>query len=303
MENKKMSTEEIYAAVQNILGQHSYVEYNGDGTYTVETYVDYNDELSEDQLEAISQADDPHEEFMELLHDYACQCSDHELSNLFEDIRSEWDQENHGYFEAAEDEIREFLFTNVHADFPYEHFLQQKILVNLVVDAGDANYDYTLNNFANSYYYDDDQLSPESGLVWLVRQQGYKVQQLIDAINSEEETGNKFIDSIVNESANVTSSMNALTFHVQMSLEDFIKIKKHKVDLTLEKNTTAGLIDYWSGAGSMNDIQLDKEVILPHNMYDAHLDGARGYGVMEIYGVGHDFWTDTVSSIEVKDNE
>ncbi|QZA69834.1 hypothetical protein 043JT007_48 [Bacillus phage 043JT007] len=303
MENKKMSTEEIYAAVQNILGNHSYVEDNGNGTYTVEVYVDHNDELRADQLEAISQADDPHAEFIESLDEYVFECEGYAKADLFEDIRSKWDQENHGSFADAEDAVRDFLDINVHADFPYNHFSQQKVLVNLVVDAGDANYDYTLNCFANSLYYDDDQLSPESGLVWLVRQQGYEVQQLIDAVNSEEETGNRFLDSIVDESANVTTSMNALTFHVQMSLEDFIKLKENKVDLTLEKDTTAGLVDYWSGAGSMHDIQLDKEVVLPHSMYDAHIDGARGYGIMEIYGVDSDFWTDTVGSMRVKGNE
>lgn len=303
MENKKMSTEEIYTAVQNILGQHSYVEDNGDGTYSVEVYVEHNDELREDQLEAISQADNPHDAFIQSLDDYVFECEGYARYALFDDIKSEWNKEEYGSFADVEDEVRDFLIDNIHADFPYEHFLQQKVLVNLVVDAGDANYDYTLNSFANSLYYDDDQLSPESGLVWLVGQQGYKAQQLIDALNSEEETGNTFIDSIVSESANVTTSMNALTFHVQMSLEDFIKIKENKVDLTLEKNTTAGLVDYWNGAGSMHDIQLDKEVVLPHDMYDAHIDGARGYGIMEVYGVDSDFWTDTVVSTKVKGNE
>lgn len=303
MENKKMSTEEIYAAVQNILGQHSYVEDNGDGTYAVEVYMDHNNELSEDQLESISQADNPHEAFIESLDEYVFECGDYARQELFDDIKSEWSEEEHGSFTGAEDVVRDFLIDNVHADFPYNHFLQQKVLVNLVVDAGDADYDYTLNSFANVYYYDDDQLSPESGLVWLVKQQGHNVEELIDVINSEEGNGNKFIDSIVEESANVTTSMNALTFSVQMSLEDFIKIKENKVDLTLGKSTTAGLVDYWSGAGSVHDIQLDKEVTLPHNMYDAHIDGARGYGIMEIYGVGSDFWTDTVVSMEVKGNE
>ncbi|UPI13226.1 hypothetical protein, partial [Bacillus phage SBSphiJ6] len=300
MENKKMSTEEIYAAVQNILGQHSYVEDNGDGTYAVEVYVDHTDELREDQLEAISQADNPHDAFIESLDEYVFECEGYARYALLDDIKSEWDEEKHGYFGDVRDVVLDFLGTNVHADFPYNHFLQQKVLVNLVVDAGDANYDYTLNSFANAHYYDDDQLSPESGLVWLVKQQGHSVEELIDVINSEEGNGNKFIDSIVEESANVTTSMNALTFSVQMSLEDFIKIKENKVDLTLGKSTTAGLVDYWSGAGSVHDIQLDKEVTLPHNMYDAHIDGARGYGIMEIYGVGSDFWTNTVVSMEVK---
>ncbi|AGY47484.1 hypothetical protein Grass_219 [Bacillus phage Grass] len=303
MENKKMSTEEIYAAVQNILGQHSYVEDNGDGTYAVEVYADPYDRLRDTQLEAISQADNPHEAFIESLDEYVFECEGYAGYALLDDIKSEWNKREYGSFADVEDEVRDFLIGNVHADFPYNHFLQQKVLVNLVVDAGDANYDYTLNSFANAHYYDDDQLSPESGLVWLVKQQGHSVEELIDVINSEEGNGNKFIDSIVEESANVTTSMNALTFSVQMSLEDFIKIKENKVDLTLEKSTTAGLVDYWNGAGSMHDIQLDKEVTLSHNMYDAHIDGARGYGIMEIYGVGSDFWTDTVVSMEVKGNE
>ncbi|AYJ74229.1 hypothetical protein BSP15_212 [Bacillus phage BSP15] len=303
MENKKMSTEEIYAAVQNILGQHSYVEDNGDGTYAVEVYVYPYDRLRDTQLEAISQADNPHEAFIESLDEYVFECEGYAKSALFDDIKSEWDEEKHGYFGDVRDAVIDFLDTNVHADFPYNHFLQQKVLVNLVVDAGDANYDYTLNSFANVHYYDDDQLSPESGLVWLVKQQGHSVEELIDVINSEEGNGNKFIDSIVNESANVTTSMNALAFSVQMSLEDFIKIKENKVDLTLGKYTTAGLQDYWNGAGSLNDIQLDKDVVLPHDIYDAHIDGARGYGIMGIYGVDSDFWTDTVVSMEVKGNE
>lgn len=302
MKNKKMSAEEIYAVIRNILGKNMNVEDNGDGTYGVAADVDHDEELSLHQLGVISESNRPREMFYGELDDYAYGCEDYEKIVLIQYIEARWDDEEYGDFNAAEEVIRDFISENVQVNFPYDHFLEQKILVNLIVDAGDANYDYTLNHFAQATY-DDDRLYPESGLVWLVRQQGYEVKQLVDAVNAEEKTGDKFIDSIVQESASVTTSMNALVFSVTMSLDDFIGLKEKKVDITLGKGTSAGLHDFWNGAGGSKGIRLQNDVVLPHSLYSAHIEGNFGLDLMDVYGLDMYFWTDTIISMEVRGDE
>ncbi len=97
--------------------------------------------------------------------------------------------------------------------------------------------------------------------------------------------------------------MNALVFSVTMNLDDFMGLKEKKVDITLGKGTAVGLHDFWSGAGGSKGIRLQNDVVLPHSLYSAHIEGHFGLDLMDVYGLDMDFWTDTVVSMEVNGNE
>jgi hypothetical protein len=261
-------------------------------TFDVEVYVDRTDELSEDQVNRVLQADDPMQAFYDELEDFYQQCNDHEFTENRIFLENNWDEEQYG--ELDFDDLINFLDEKVFIDFPYDHFLKSPVFVNLMVDAGDGNYDYTLNTFMNTYYHDEDEpIDEESGLLWLVRQQGYTKADLEQARQADKRTGNKFIDSVIIEGENITTAMNALTFFLRMTLEEAIQFKQEPKTVIIDPSTNCGLFDTWSGAGSVLEIQLEREFAIPADKIDFSIDGGRGYSMTSVYGMGHEFWKDS----------
>lgn len=279
--------------VREIIKEKLYLYEKEDGTYEGEIHGDYNDKLSDDQIENIVESEDMMEAFYDVLSDYASDCQMVDQDHVLNTIYDNWDDEEHGHYENYEEEIRDFVIEKVFFNFPYDHFLKQDIRVNVMVDTGDGNYDYTLNSFLGAY--GDGETEEEASILWLVQQQGYSTDALEEAI--KEEQGNRFLDSVVDELQNVSSTMNALTFFVSMTLEDLIELKEKKKGLVLSQYTPCGLYDPWNGAGSLLDIQLDQDVVIPANIIEPDIDGARGYSVQSIWGMGGDFWTDQVKGI------
>ena len=99
--------------------------------------------------------------------------------------------------------------------------------------------------------------------------------------------------SIVEEIENTTSDMNAFTFFVKMNMEDFIKLYEGNYSsITLKAGTSCGLVDFWYGAGSLLEVDLDKPVTLSKGTFNAVIDKANpyGYSVAEIFGLLSGFW-------------
>ena len=134
---------------------------------------------------------------------------------------------------------------------------------------------------------DERVFEKESSLLWLINQQGYTEEQLQQAY----ELNNSFLKSIENEMENVTTSMNALTFFVNMTFKDYINLKEKIAEnkeyiIKIPKKAECGLVDYWHGAGSLLSIELEKPVEIPAKyIWTINLDDNIGsYGVGEIYG-------------------
>jgi hypothetical protein len=69
------------------------------------------------------------------------------------------------------------------------------------------------------------------------------------------------------------------------------KTKSSRKKLILKKGTPCGLYDLWLGGGSILEIELEKDVVLPLKFVDtAYPDGQRGYGIVSIYGLDNSFW-------------
>ena len=221
--------------------------------------------------------------------------------------------------EFIESWIREHLFFR----YPEEHFLKQTVCVNITVDTGDENYDYVLNNLYPHYdarY--GDTVSEESSLLWLIRQQGYKKRQLNKALRHKDYSGSRLLETIRSEAANCNSHMNALTFFVEMTVEQVLDLqeairdnqtkdpplkpgayrcvwnRKGRRKIVLDKSAVCGLYDTWNGAGSLLEIELEKDVILPLKYIStAWPDGGRGYSVAKVFGICHSMWTPTLKQI------
>ena len=117
------------------------------------------------------------------------------------------------------------------------------------------------------------------------------------------------LKSLRAEVHNCSSHMNALTFFVEMTVEQLFDLNEAMKDkgengtvrkrkVTLDKSAVCGLYDNWSGAGSILEIELEKDVVLPMKYIGTALpDGGRGYSVASIYGVCSSMWTPTLKKI------
>ena len=285
------------------------------GYYYTEIYADYRDNLDDLILEKICNAEDPRCRFWDWLDEAYMDCSweyeDEVAKRVFED-------EDVAEFinDDNRDEAKEILRDMFYVKLPEKHYLNQEVLVDILVDTGDANYDYTLNNFTPHYdACDNEPISEESSLLWLARQQGYTKTQLKQAMR-ERPSEKNFMRSLYDEINNACTHMNTLTFMVKMTLEEYftltdaiiqereknesysLKGRKGRGWILLDKSTTTGLYDPWNGSGGCLEIHLDKDVRLPIRCIEtAKHDGCRGYSIREIYCCCTSLWTETLKEI------
>lgn len=310
--NKKQE-QKLNKAAEEVLDRVCFRDEHGN--FYTEIYADYRDELDATLLKKLCNAADPREAFYEWLDEaYLYSCWDHEdyiIGEVLKDedvaaIASKLDQ----------DEVRDHLHDMFYIKLPEDHFLDQDVLVDILVDTGDLNYDYTLNNFGPHYDARENEPIPdESSLLWLARQQGYNKTQLKQAMRERPKEKN-FMQSIYDEINNAGSHMNTLTFMVKMELREYFNLanaigaerelnKSYTMDgrkgrgwILLDKSTTTGLYDPWNGGGSLLEIRLDKDVRLPIRCIEtAKQDGCRGYSIREIYSCCTSLWTETLKEI------
>ena len=285
------------------------------GNFYTEIYADYRDELDDQSLKKLCNAENPREQFYEWLDEAYLECIwDYEDQVIKEVLEDE------DFAEIAsgmdEDEVRDHLRDMFYVKLPEEHYLNQDILVDILVDTGDLNYDYTLNNFGPHYDARENEPIPEeSSLLWLARQQGYTKTQLKQAMR-ERPAEKNFMRSLYDEINNAATHMNTLTFMVKMTLDEYfmltdaiilereknesysLKGRKGRGWILLDKSTTTGLYDPWNGSGGCLEIKLDKDVRLPIRCIEtAKHDGCRGYSIREIYCCSTCLWTETLKEI------
>ncbi len=214
-------------------------------------------------------------------------------------------------FWEHEDDFNEWVSENV--EFVPENKVSGEVLFSLYVDMGDANYEYSKNNFQNVE--DNDEFS---SALWLTNQQGYSQSQLSAAINNEIYLDSKYLETAAEELHNSTSSLGKLGFFVRMNLDEAVdfaeKVFTAQLDpdaytpekrggegfVVLPKDSNCGIIDSVYGGGSLLGIQLEKEVKIPLKNLMLETDyNPSGYGVGQIYGRDQDLWHE-LSSLDIK---
>ena len=145
----------------------------------------YNEGLSEDAIKEILSAPSPEEIFDKEIH------SSFYVSSFFDDVNSE---EEISFLEDHLTYATLHLITEL--DFDLEQFIndyitfvpnidkgrikEQMVEIDILVDAGDMNYDFTLNSFGNGYYNNpvEGNFDENSSLVWRCKQQGVSEEDL-----------------------------------------------------------------------------------------------------------------------------
>ena len=211
-----------------------------------------------------------------------------------------------------DDRMLDTLHDLVYFKLPEDHFLKQSFRVNIMVDTGDGNVDYTLNSAYPCWYgrYGEP-IDPRAGIAWLAKTQGCTRGRLKRALRDGDMADPKgFLQSMRVELANLSTAMSTVTFLVELTLEQLIELNRlvrlqdrdgihydsrknpYCGYIILDKETETGLYDPWNGGGSCFEIQLERDVKLPIKYIRSALpDGGDGYSVGSVYGMCGSAWT------------
>lgn len=304
-----MLNEKLEAAILEILDTLSGYQRQPDGTFRYEIFADYRNVISTKEAIEILQSADP----LYALYDNLNEGYQGWLFCLQDELEKEVREKlsAYGFADADEDDIYEILSEKVSYELPVKHFLSQSFRVNIMVDTGDGNYDYTLNSVYPCWYGDyKARIDNKAGIVWLAKSQGYTKMQLWKALREGDMANPKgFLESMRVEVANIASTMCTVTFLVEMTLENLIELNRlirlqdrngHFYDATknpycgyiiLGKDTETGLYDPWNGGGSCFEIELEQDVKLPVKYIRSALpDGGDGRSIESVYGMCGSVW-------------
>ena len=255
----------------------------------IEIYADYRDEMQPETAKIILDSEDPLVKLEELLWEWYDEVEYEErkcvLAKFIEEQNIE-DENN-----TIREELLEILY-DLEIKYPEEHFLNQKFDVDIFLDTGDVNYDLAVNEIYPHYNSRGEEriqdIKEENCLLWLARKQGYNKRQFYNYFYKDQLPNGKkspLLKSMYNELYNCTSHMNQLTIFKKMTMKELIELKESKEPLNITKDYTLGLVDTWSGAGGLLEIELEKDFKLPRqNIQCITIDDTIKYGVKSIYG-------------------
>lgn len=290
----------------------------------LEIYANYDDEMSVEEAIEICMSHDPETALYEKLEEWYCEVEMQYRKDIEEKLKAYLESEDgrcpNGMTEEEKNAFYDILNEWIYIKYPVDHYLDQEFYVDIMLDTGDGNYDYTLNSVYPCYYgrY-EDRIDENSSLLWLARQQGYTKTQLWNALRDEENKYKGFLKSCEIELINLPSHMSTVTFLVKMTLRDLIKLnqgvqlqdrdgilydakkKPYCGYIILDKDTTTGLFDPWYGGGSLFEIKLEKDVRLPIRFIRSALpDNNRdGYSVDNVYAMCESAWDAEVKKIHL----
>ena len=306
--------DELTQAVFGILNTLPGYDRREDGTFTCEIYADYRDEMDSKTAVKILQSEDPVQSFWEQLDEwyFDCRCQlESELEDKVTDKLLTGPYVD-GIPGEDYDRIRDVIQELAWFKLPEEHYLKQTFHVNIMVDTGDGNCDYTLNSAYPCWYgVYGTPIDPKAGIAWLAKPQGYTRGQLKRALQQGDMAGPKgFLESMRVELSNLPSAMSTVTFLVELTLEQLMELNRlirlqdrngHFYDsrknpycgyVVIGKDTMTGLYDPWNGGGSVFEIQLEKDVRLPVKYIRSALpDGGDGWSIGSVYGMCGSAWT------------
>lgn len=284
-----------------------------DGNYHFEIYVDYRDEIDDPTASEIIEDDYPQDILMQKLREWYEEQELDIIDNLVDDFKTKTDPKLLEDANIIEDgnlddgDIREEFMDIVYIDYPEDWALGQEFCFNIIVSNGDDNYDFWLNEHIVDENGKVDENAEKAGLVWLAKQQGHTLAEIVEALKDEDSlNANEFLASVSSEVYN-GYGCEALTFCVKMTLGQAIELKEklksnHNGSIVLDKRATCGLFNPWDGSGSILDITCEKDVEIPfENIWKFYIDEKRSNrydSIHNVYGTTDTFWKDYLKEIK-----
>ncbi len=202
MNNVSNAVVDVYAElrkhIRNALSEMHGVSLDRNGFYYSECYKDYDDELSDGDIADILAGrrkisfngqtkvveDEPIGIFEDMLQEaYGEEMFriESELSDsLFQNAAVAEFIEKHG---ISEDVLRDCLRDVWYVNPPCDDYLRQEVCMDIMLDTGDANYEFTLNNLASVNIESVEDFDSNSSLLWLCEQQGVTKEELLNAFD------------------------------------------------------------------------------------------------------------------------
>ena len=308
--------EKLEQAISDILDTLLGYDRQPDGTFAYEIDADYRDEMDKRTAIKILRSDDPMQTFWEQLDEWYQDCQWTLGEELEKEVRAKLTASDGPYPEGLTgedgDRLLDVLQELVWFKLPEEHFTKQTFRVNIMIDTGDGNVDYTLNSVHPCWYgaYNEP-IDARAGIAWLAKTQGYTKGRLRRVLcKGDMANPNSFLESMRVELANLSSAMSTVTFLVELTLAQLLELNRliklqdrngRHYDssenpycgyIIIDKNTETGLYDPWNGGGSVFEIQLERDVKLPIKYIRSALpDGGDGYSIGSVYGMCGSAWT------------
>ena len=305
---------DIKELVKDYLAENHAREKKEDGNYHFEIYVDYRDEIDDSTAQEILESDSSYDILIEKLWDWYQEQEWDIIDDLVDDFKKKVDPELLEDADIIEDgnlddgDIREELMNIVCVDYPEDWALSQEFCFNIIISNGDDNHDFWLNEHIVDEDGKVDENAEKAGLVWLAKQQGYTLEEVVEALNSNPtiQQMKPFLSSINNEVYN-GYGCEVLTFCVKMTLGQAIELKEkmkenHNGSIVLDKRATCGLFNLWDGSGSILDISCEKDVEIPfENIWKFYVDKRRSNrydSIHNVYGTDDSFWKNYLKEIK-----
>lgn len=284
-----------------------------DGNYHFEIDVDYRDEIEDSVAQAILDNVSPRDTLIERLWSWYQTDEWDIIDNLVDDFKAKTDPkllEDANIIEDGnlDDEmIREELMDIIYIDYPEDWALGQEFCFNIIVSNGNDSYDLWLNTHIIDEDGNVDKNAEKSGLVWLTKQQGYTLEELVEILkNGDVENPKTFLETVSQEVANGYGCVE-LTFCVKMTLGQAIALKERigkspNGSIILDKRVECGLFDPWQGGGSVLAIVCEKDVEIPFkNIWKFYIDESRSNrydSIHNVYGTDSSLWRNCLKEIK-----
>lgn len=304
---------DIKELVKDYLAENHTWEKDKDELYHFDIDVDYRDEIDDATAQEILNNDYPYDALMEKLLDWYQEQEWDIIDNLVDDFNEKVDPE---LLEDAniiadgnldDGMIREEFMDAVYVDYPIDWAESQEFCFNIIVSNGDDNYDFWLNEHIIDDDGNVDKDAEKAGLVWLAKQQGYTLEELVKILKDGDIAEPKtFLETVLQEVAN-GYGCEALTFCVKMTLGQAIALKEKMESnpngsIVIDKKVECGLFDPWSGGGSVLEITCEKDVEIPfENIWKFYIDESRSNrydSIHNVYGTDSSLWRDCLKEIK-----
>ena len=280
-EKKKLMKSKIYDRLKVLLAR--YGDIDPMGICHIELEAEDDKKLTESNLLNITYSDKPLETLWQILNSKysgkAKECHDRIHKDITEDpVLIELLRQA----EIGNEELYEIVIDMTEMFFPCDYYSKQKIHVDITVNIGKEDAGY-YKNLVFPHPECENEIPSDSCILWLVRQQGYRLNDLLDFRNKKP-INNLFLSSVYNELQHCYFPINMLTFLVNITLKDYDRLKKAMAEelycrrhrrsnhphsngyITLSSETTCGFLDLCNGLASAMGIKLEKKVILPIRM-------------------------------------
>lgn len=303
----------IKELIMDYLEENHALEKKDDGFYHFEIYVDYRDEIGDSTAQEIIENNYPRDILIEGLWELYQEQEWDIIDNLVDDFKEKVDLKLFEDANIIEDgnlddgDIRNEFMGIVYVDYPIDWAESQEFCFNIIVSNGDDNYDFWLNEHIVDEDGNVDENAEKAGLVWLAKQQGHTLEELVEILkNGDIEKPKTFLETVLQEVAN-GYGCEALTFCVKMTLGQAIALKERMESnpngsIVLDKKVACGLFDPWNGGGSVLEIACEKDVEIPfENIWKFYIDESRSNrhdSIHNVYGTGSSLWRDCLKEIK-----